>query len=63
MAVQGDRTIGGQLHKAQLGTSFACAYVIPSERHVAVPDNEEIVFEAPPNAPTDLTLPRALCHV
>ena len=29
MAVQGDRTIGGHLHKAQLGTSFARAYVIP----------------------------------
>jgi uncharacterized protein len=53
MAVQGDRTIGGHLHKAQLGTSFARAYVIPSEHRVAVPDNEEIVFAEPPDAPTE----------
>jgi predicted DNA-binding protein with PD1-like motif len=53
MAVQGDRTIGGHLHKAQLGTSFARAYVIPTEYHVAVPDNEGIVFAAAPDAPTD----------
>jgi predicted DNA-binding protein with PD1-like motif len=31
MALQGDRTIGGHLHQAQLGASFARAYVIPSE--------------------------------
>jgi predicted DNA-binding protein with PD1-like motif len=49
MAVQGDRTIGGHLHKAQIGTSFARAYVIPSEHHVAVPDDEQIVFEQIPD--------------
>jgi len=32
MAVQGDRTIGGHLHRAQIDTSFARAYVIPSDR-------------------------------
>ena len=45
MAVQGDRAIGGHLHTAHLGTSFARAYVIPSEHHVAVPAHEQIVFE------------------
>jgi len=39
MAVQGDRAIVGHLHKAQLDTSFARAYVIPSEQHVAIPPN------------------------
>ena len=49
MAVQGDRAIGGHLHKAQIDTSFARAYVIPSEHHVAVPDDEQIVFEQIPD--------------
>jgi predicted DNA-binding protein with PD1-like motif len=49
MAVQGDRTIGGHLHTAHLGTSFARAYVIPSEHHVAVPAGEQIVFEQFPD--------------
>jgi hypothetical protein len=49
MAVQGDRTIGGHLHTAHLGTSFARAYVIPSEYHVAVPAHEQIVFEQFPD--------------
>ena len=53
MAVQGDRTIGGHLHRAELGASFARAYVIPSEDHVAIPDNEQIVFAAAPEAPAD----------
>jgi predicted DNA-binding protein with PD1-like motif len=53
MAVQGDRTIGGHLHKAQIGTSFARAYVIPSEHHVAVPDDEQIVFAEAPHGSTD----------
>jgi hypothetical protein len=53
MAVQGDRTIGGHLHRAQIGTSFARAYVIPSEHHVAVPDNEHIVFAEAPDGPPD----------
>jgi predicted DNA-binding protein with PD1-like motif len=44
MAVQGDRTIGGHLHTAHLGTSFARAYVIASQHHVAVPAHEQIVF-------------------
>jgi predicted DNA-binding protein with PD1-like motif len=49
MAVQGDRTIGGHLHTAHLGASFARAYVIPSEHHVAVPPGEQIVFERFPD--------------
>jgi len=54
MAVQGDRTIGGHLHQAHLHTSFARAYVIPSGHHVAVPEDEQIVFELFPDdrAPT-----------
>jgi predicted DNA-binding protein with PD1-like motif len=51
MAVQGDRTIGGHLHEAQLGTSFARAYVIASDTHVAILDNEDIVFAAVPDVP------------
>ena len=51
MAVQGDRAIVGHLHKAQLDTSFARAYVIPSEQHVAVPADEQIVFEQVPDEP------------
>ena len=53
MAVQGDRSIGGHLHKAQPGASFARAYVIPSEHHVAIPDTEQIVFAQAPEAPAD----------
>ena len=49
MAVQGDRTIGGHLHQAHIHTSFARAYVIPSEHHVAVPPDEQIVFEQFPD--------------
>jgi uncharacterized protein len=49
MAVQGDRTIGGHLHTAHLGTSFARAYVIPSDHHVAVPPHEQIVFRQFPD--------------
>jgi hypothetical protein len=49
MAVQGDRTIGGHLHQAHLHTSFARAYVIPSEHRVAVPAHEQIVFELFPD--------------
>jgi predicted DNA-binding protein with PD1-like motif len=45
MAVQGDRTIGGHLHQAHIDTSFARAYVIPSEHRIAVPAHEQIVFE------------------
>jgi predicted DNA-binding protein with PD1-like motif len=53
MAVQGDRAIGGHLHKAQVDTSFARAYVIPSEHRVAVPAGEEIVFEKTADGPSD----------
>jgi predicted DNA-binding protein with PD1-like motif len=53
MAVQGDRAIGGHLHRAQIDTSFARAYVIPSKHHVAVPANEEIVFAETPDGPPD----------
>ena len=49
MAVQGDRTIGGHLHQAHIHTSFARAYVIASEHHVAVPAHEQIVFELFPD--------------
>jgi uncharacterized protein len=49
MAVQGDRAIGGHLHQAHLGTSFARAYVIPSEHHIAVPAHEQVVFEQFPD--------------
>jgi uncharacterized protein len=49
MAVQGDRAIGGHLHTAHLGSSFARAYVIPSNHHVAVPAHEKIVFEQFPD--------------
>lgn len=55
MAVQGDRTIGDHLHQAHIHTSFARAYVIASEHHVAVPAHEQIVFELYPDegAPAD----------
>jgi uncharacterized protein len=49
MAVQGDRTIGGHLHQAHLGASFARAYVIASEHHVAVPAHEQVVFDQFPD--------------
>ncbi|MFZ0903179.1 MAG: DUF296 domain-containing protein [Mycobacterium sp.] len=49
MAVQGDRAIGGHLHQAHLGTSFARAYVIPSEHHIEVPAHEQVVFEQFPD--------------
>ena len=51
MAVQGDRAIAGHLHKAQIDTSFARAYVIPSEQRVVVPADEQIVFEKVPDEP------------
>jgi uncharacterized protein len=51
MAVQGDRAIAGHLHKAQLDTTFARAYVIPFEQHVAVPADEQIVFGQVPDEP------------
>jgi len=51
MAVQGDRAVAGHLHKAQIDTSFARAYVIPSEQRVVVPADEQIVFEKVPDEP------------
>jgi predicted DNA-binding protein with PD1-like motif len=51
MAVQGDRAIAGHLHEAQLDTSFARAYLIPSEQRVAVPADELIVFDTVPDVP------------
>src|ERR1700730_2432902 len=45
MAVQGDRAVAGHLHKAQIGTFFARAYVIPTEHHIALRANEQIVVE------------------
>jgi uncharacterized protein len=51
MAVQGDRAIAGHLHKAQLDTTFARAYVIPFEQHVAVPADEQIEFGQVPDEP------------
>jgi predicted DNA-binding protein with PD1-like motif len=53
MAVQGDRAICGHLHRAQLDTSFARAYVIPSEHHVAVLADEDIIYAATPDGPPD----------
>jgi predicted DNA-binding protein with PD1-like motif len=51
MAVQGDRTIGGHLHAAELGSAFARAYVIPSEQRVNIPDGEPLVFAPLPDVP------------
>jgi uncharacterized protein len=53
MAVQGERTRGGHLHGAELGTSFARAYVIPSEHVVAVQENEAVAFAAAPDSHAD----------
>jgi uncharacterized protein len=36
MAIQGDRAVAGHLIQAYFGTSFAHAYVIPSEQHIAL---------------------------
>ena len=53
MAVQGDRTIGGHLHEAQLDSSFARAYIIPSQDTVAIAADEQIAFAKAPEAPAD----------
>jgi uncharacterized protein len=45
MAIQGDRAVAGHLIQAHFGTSFAHAYVIPSEQHVALRANEGVVLE------------------
>ena len=49
MAVQGDRAVAGHLHKAHIGTFFARAYVIPTEHHIALRANEQIVVEQIPD--------------
>jgi predicted DNA-binding protein with PD1-like motif len=49
MAVQGDRAVAGHLHKAQIDTFFARAYVIPTEHNVALRANEQIVVEEIPD--------------
>jgi predicted DNA-binding protein with PD1-like motif len=66
MAVQGDRGIAGHLHKAQIGTFFARAYVIPAEHPIALAAGEQVVVkEFPDDGPagrgrindTRITLP------
>ena len=49
MAVQGDRAVAGHLHKAQISTFFARAYVIPTEHHIALRADEQIVVEEIPD--------------
>jgi hypothetical protein len=49
MAVQGDRAVAGHLHKAHIDTFFARAYVIPTEHHIALRENEHIVVEEIPD--------------
>jgi hypothetical protein len=49
MAVQGDRAVAGHLHKAQIGTFFARAYVIPAEHAIALRASEQIVVEEFPD--------------
>jgi uncharacterized protein len=50
MGVAGDRAIAGHLIKAQLGTSFARAFVIPTEHPIALLANEGVVVEEFPDA-------------
>ena len=40
MAIQGERAGAGHLIQVHFGTSFAHAYVIPSEQHIALRANE-----------------------
>jgi hypothetical protein len=49
MAVQGDRAVAGHLHKAQIGTFFARAYVIPAEHPIALAAGEQVVVEEFPD--------------
>ena len=49
MAVQGDRAVAGHLHKAQIGTFFARAYVIPTAHPIALRASEQIVVEEFPD--------------
>ena len=50
MGVAGDRAIAGHLIKAQLGTSFARAFIIPTEQPIALPASEAVVVEEFPDA-------------
>jgi hypothetical protein len=45
LAIQGDRAVAGHLIQAYFGTSFAHAYVIPSEQRIALRANEGVVSE------------------
>ena len=45
MAIQGDRAVAGHLIQAHFGTSFAHAYVIPFEQHIALRANEGVVLK------------------
>jgi|HubBroStandDraft_6_1064221.scaffolds.fasta_scaffold165591_2 hypothetical protein len=45
MAIQGDRAVAGHMIQADFGTSFAHAYVIPSEQHIAPRTNEGVVLK------------------
>jgi hypothetical protein len=42
-------SISSRLAALDIATSFACAYPIPSEHHVAVPADEQIVFDQIPD--------------
>jgi uncharacterized protein len=44
VAGQGDRAVAGHLHKANIDTWFAHAYVIPSPHHIALRTNERVVL-------------------
>jgi hypothetical protein len=48
-AVVKNRAKRRHLHKAHIDTSFARAYLIPCEHHVAVPAHEQIVFDQIPD--------------
>jgi hypothetical protein len=45
MAIQGDQAVAGHLIQAHFGTSFAHAYVIPSEQHIALRANKGVVLK------------------
>jgi predicted DNA-binding protein with PD1-like motif len=50
MGVAGDRAIAGHLIKAQLGASFARAFVIPTEQPITLLADEGVVVEEFPDA-------------
>ena len=49
MAVAGDRAIAGHLIKATLGSSFARAFVVPTDQPIALLPNEGVVVEEFPD--------------